>query len=279
MADGLTVPFALAAGVTGVVAASGIVVTAGLAEIVAGAISMGLGGYLAARSEVAHYAKEYAREIRETHEIPNEEKAEVAQILHGYGVREPILTRVVNEITSDREQWVAFMMRNELGLERPDERAAPRSAALVGGGYVLGGIFPLAPYVFIAERARGAVLVDPVHVDRAARCSAWCARACSRRRCCSARCKRGSSARWPRAPRTAWRAWCRTAPPDAAPSKDASRMRGELVGGANGWGVAPDVLILRVESLLCIVAALCAAVYAICAAGDRSASAGSPWPG
>jgi vacuolar iron transporter family protein len=151
MADGLTVPFALAAGVTGVVAASGIVVTAGLAEIVAGAISMGLGGYLAARSEMAHYAKEYAREIRETEEIPNEEKAEVAQILQGYGVREPILARVVNEITSDREQWVQFMMRNELGLERPDEHAGPRSAALVGGGYVLGGIFPLAPYVFIAN--------------------------------------------------------------------------------------------------------------------------------
>jgi VIT1/CCC1 family predicted Fe2+/Mn2+ transporter len=151
MADGLTVPFALAAGVTGAVAASGIVLTAGLAEIVAGAISMALGGYLAARSEVAHYAKEYAREVRETHDIPNEEKAEVAQILHRYGVREPTLTRVVNEIASDRDQWVEFMMRNELGLERPDERAAPRSALLVGGGYVLGGIFPLAPYVFIAD--------------------------------------------------------------------------------------------------------------------------------
>jgi VIT1/CCC1 family predicted Fe2+/Mn2+ transporter len=149
MADGLTVPFALAAGVTGAVASSGIVLTAGLAEIVAGAISMGLGGYLAARSEVAHYAKEYARETRETEEIPAEERAEVAQILRQYGVREPILTRVVNEICSDREQWVKFMMRNELGLEKPDERAAPRSAALVGGGYVLGGIFPLAPYAFI----------------------------------------------------------------------------------------------------------------------------------
>ena len=149
MADGLTVPFALAAGVTGAVAASGIVLTAGLAEIVAGAISMGLGGYLAARSEADHYAKEYAREIRETHDIPHEERAEVAQILSGYGVREPVLTRVVNEITSDREQWVQFMMRNELGLERPDERAAPRSAALVGGGYILGGIFPLAPYLFV----------------------------------------------------------------------------------------------------------------------------------
>ena len=151
MADGLTVPFALAAGVTGAVAASGIVLTAGLAEIVAGAISMGLGGYLAARSEVAHYAKEYAREFRETEEIPNEEKAEVAQILHGYGVREPVLTRVVNEIASDREQWVQFMMRNELGLEKPDERAAPRSAFLVGGGYVLGGIFPLAPYALVSN--------------------------------------------------------------------------------------------------------------------------------
>lgn len=151
MADGLTVPFALAAGVTGAVAASGIVLTAGLAEIVAGAISMGLGGYLAARSEIAHYAKEYAREVRETHDIPNEEKAEVAQILQRYGVREPTLTRVVNEIASDREQWVDFMMRNELGLERPDELAAPRSAFLVGGGYVLGGIFPLAPYVFVAN--------------------------------------------------------------------------------------------------------------------------------
>ncbi|HZO92951.1 MAG TPA: VIT1/CCC1 transporter family protein [Candidatus Baltobacteraceae bacterium] len=151
MADGLTVPFALAAGVTGAVAASGIVLTAGLAEIVAGAISMGLGGYLAARTEAQHYAREYAREVRETHEIPNEEKAEVAQILYGYGVREPILTRVVNEIASDRVQWVEFMMRNELGLERPDEHAAPRSAILVGGGYILGGIFPLTPYALIPD--------------------------------------------------------------------------------------------------------------------------------
>lgn len=151
MADGLTVPFALAAGITGAVAASGLVVTAGMAEIVAGAISMGLGGYLAARTEVAHYAREYARELRETHEIPDEERAEVAQIMYNYGVREPVLTRVVNEIARDRDQWVAFMMRNELGLERPDERAAPRSAITVGGGYVLGGIFPLAPYVFVPD--------------------------------------------------------------------------------------------------------------------------------
>ena len=151
VADGLTVPFALAAGVTGAVAASGLVLTAGLAEIVAGAISMGLGGYLAARSEAQHYDKEYAREIRETKEIPGEERVEVAQILHRYGVREPVLSRVVTEITSDREQWVEFMMRNELGLERPDAQAAPKSAALVGGGYVLGGIFPLAPYAVVGN--------------------------------------------------------------------------------------------------------------------------------
>jgi VIT1/CCC1 family predicted Fe2+/Mn2+ transporter len=151
VADGLTVPFALAAGVTGAAVGSHIVLIAGLAEIVAGAISMGLGGYLAARTEAQHYAKEYARELRETEQIPDEERAEVAQILSNYGVREPVLARVVNEIARDKEQWVDFMMRNELGLERPDERAAPRSAAFVGGGYVLGGIFPLAAYAVIPD--------------------------------------------------------------------------------------------------------------------------------
>ncbi len=151
MADGLTVPFALAAGVTGAVAASGVVLTAGLAEIVAGAISMGLGGYLAARTESQNYAKEWQREVTETEEIPHEERAEVAAILHGYGVREPVLSEAVDQIARNQRHWVEFMMRNELGLERPDERAAPRSALLVGGGYVLGGIFPLAPYVFVPD--------------------------------------------------------------------------------------------------------------------------------
>jgi len=127
------------------------VLTAGVAEIVAGAISMGLGGYLAARTEQDHYHKEYQREITETVEIPNEERAEVAQILHDYGVREPVLTEAVEQIARNQQHWVDFMMRNELGLERPDPGAAPRSAVLVGGGYVLGGIFPLAPYVFISD--------------------------------------------------------------------------------------------------------------------------------
>jgi len=151
VADGLTVPFALAAGVSGAVAGSGLVVTAGLAEIVAGAISMGLGGYLAARTEAQHYTREYAREVRETQQIPDEERAEVAEILARYGVREPVLTTVVNEIARDQHGWVDFMMRNELGLERPDTNAAPRSAVLVGGGYALGGIFPLAAYVFVPD--------------------------------------------------------------------------------------------------------------------------------
>jgi len=151
VADGLTVPFALAAGVTGAVTGSGLVVTAGLAEIVAGAISMGLGGYLAARTEAQHYFKEYAREVRETEQIPGEERAEVSQILARYGVREPLRGRVVDEIARDQRSWVEFMMRNELGLERPDVNAAPRSAALVGGGYVLGGIFPLVAYVVIPD--------------------------------------------------------------------------------------------------------------------------------
>lgn len=151
VADGLTVPFALAAGITGAIAASGVVVTAGLAELAGGAVSMGLGGYLAARTEAQHYAKERAREFRETREIPNVEKAEVASILAQYGLKEPVLTQAVEQIARDRERWVNFMMRNELGLEEPQKGAETRSALLVGGGYVLGGVFPLGPYLFVPE--------------------------------------------------------------------------------------------------------------------------------
>ncbi len=151
MADGLTVPFALAAGVTGAAASSGIVLTAGIAEIVAGAISMGLGGYLAARSEALHYDKEYAREMLETKEIPHDERAEVSEILEHYGLIGSVLHEAVDAITADRKKWVDFMMKNELGLEKPDKGAASKSAVLVGGGYVLGGIFPLGPYAFIHD--------------------------------------------------------------------------------------------------------------------------------
>jgi VIT1/CCC1 family predicted Fe2+/Mn2+ transporter len=157
IADGLTVPFALAAGVSGAVAGSGLVVTAGLAEIVAGAISMGLGGYLAARTEAQHYTREYAREVRETQQIPDEERAEVAEILARYGVREPVLTTVVDEIARDQHAWVDFMMRNELGLERPDINAAPRSAVLVGGGYALEALLWSCAFTSVALIGFGAL--------------------------------------------------------------------------------------------------------------------------
>lgn len=151
MADGLTVPFALAAGITSAVAGSGLVLTAGIAELIGGAISMGLGGYLAARTEALNYRSEYEREARETEEMPDEERAEVALILARYGMTEPVLSQAVDEIAADKHRWVDFMMRNELGLEKPDDAAASRSAAFVGGGYVLGGIAPLAPYAFIGQ--------------------------------------------------------------------------------------------------------------------------------
>lgn len=148
MSDGLTVPFALAAGVSGAVASSNIVISAGIAELAAGAISMGLGGYLAARSEADHYFSEYEREESETHEMPDEERAEVASILSEYGVEKETLDSVVHAISSDRTKWVEFMMRYELGLEKPDPKRAPQSAMTIGGSYIAGGIIPLLPYFF-----------------------------------------------------------------------------------------------------------------------------------
>ena len=147
MADGLTVPFALAAGVAGAVADSRIVVTAGIAEVSAGAIAMGLGGYLAARSDVDHFVAERAREWRETHVIPEEERREVAAIFEGYGLEHTEAARVAERLSEDRGRWVDFMMRFELGLEEPDPRRAPRSALTIGASYVAGGLIPLAPYV------------------------------------------------------------------------------------------------------------------------------------
>lgn len=151
MSDGLTVPFALAAGVSGAVASTGIVVSAGVAELAAGAISMGLGGYLAAGSDADYYASEYRREEMETETMPDEERAEVATILSGYGLRGQALGDVVGAIAKDRTTWVEFMMRYELGLEKPDEARAPRSALTIGGSYVAGGIVPLLPYAIVHD--------------------------------------------------------------------------------------------------------------------------------
>ena len=147
MADGLTVPFALAAGLTGATVASGIVVTAGLAEIVAGSIAMGLGGYLAARTDREHYQAERKREVQETVEMPEREAEEVAGIFRGYGMREEQVQHVVSAIRADQTRWVDFMMRFELGLELPNPARARQSAWTIAGSYVVGGLIPLSPYM------------------------------------------------------------------------------------------------------------------------------------
>jgi VIT1/CCC1 family predicted Fe2+/Mn2+ transporter len=147
MADGLTVPFALAAGLSGAVQQPGIIVTAGLAEIAAGSIAMGLGGYLAAKSDAEHYAAEERREHQEVREIPREEMKEVADIFRGYGLDEDHIRPVVEAMTRRPKQWVDFMMRFELGLERPDPKRARTSAAVIATAYVVGGLIPLAPYM------------------------------------------------------------------------------------------------------------------------------------
>jgi vacuolar iron transporter family protein len=154
MSDGLTVPFALAAGITGAIAASHVVVTAGIAELAAGGISMGLGGYLAARSDIEHYESERKREIAETEQIPDEERREIEVVFASYGLTGEALEQVTHAVTSDPHRWVDFMMRFELGLERPDPKSAPTSAARIGGSYVVGGIVPLLPYVFIPDSHR-----------------------------------------------------------------------------------------------------------------------------
>jgi VIT1/CCC1 family predicted Fe2+/Mn2+ transporter len=147
IADGLTVPFALAAGLAGAVESTAVVVTAGLAEIAAGAIAMGLGGYQAARTDAEHYATELAREERETHEVPRLEVEEVANVFRRYGLTDAEVRPVLAAITADRRRWVDFMMRFELGLEAPDPLRARRSALTIGGAYVVGGLIPLAPYL------------------------------------------------------------------------------------------------------------------------------------
>ncbi len=149
MSDGLTVPFALAAGMSGAVSVTTLVVTAGLAEIVAGSISMGLGGYLAGRTDEEHYESERQREIRETEDIPELETKEVEDIFRGYGLSDDELKPVVTAICSDQTRWVDFMMRYELGLEQPESGRARQSAITIAVAYVVGGFIPLAPYIFI----------------------------------------------------------------------------------------------------------------------------------
>jgi len=161
MSDGLTVPFALAAGLSGAVAGTGIIVTAGLAEIAAGSIAMGLGGYLAARSDAEHYASERRREEREVVEKAEAEREEVRDVFRGYGLADETIAPVVAALEAKPKAWVDFMMRFELGLEEPDPRRALASALTIALAYVVGGLVPLAPYFFQheAHRALGVSVV------------------------------------------------------------------------------------------------------------------------
>jgi len=151
MADGLTVPFALAAGLSAAVSSTKIIATAGLAEIVAGAIAMGLGGYLAARTDQEHFESEERREFAEVDAMREREIAEVDAIFRNYGLEGEPLRSVVSAVTSDRKRWVDFMMRFELGLERPDPKRAPLSAATIASSYLVGGFIPLAPYLLTSQ--------------------------------------------------------------------------------------------------------------------------------
>ena len=155
MSDGLTVPFALAAGLSGAVQQTRLIVIGGLAEIAAGSIAMGLGGYLAARSDAEHYEQERLREQREIKEIPEEEMAEVSRVFQAYGLSQQESTPVVEALSRRPDAWVDFMMRFELGLEEPDPRRALTSAATIAGAYIAGGFIPLTPYMVLSTVNRG----------------------------------------------------------------------------------------------------------------------------
>jgi len=151
MADGLTVPFALAAGLSGAVSMTRLIVLAGLAEIAAGSIAMGLGGYLAAKGDAQHYASERAREEREIVERVQDEEQEIYDIFSTYGVTEEDSTPVLNALKRNPRAWVDFMMRFELGLEKPEPQRARNSAATIAASYVVGGFIPLAPYMILQD--------------------------------------------------------------------------------------------------------------------------------
>jgi VIT1/CCC1 family predicted Fe2+/Mn2+ transporter len=157
MSDGLTVPFALAAGLSSAVTSNSLILTAGLAEIAAGTISMGVGGYLAGKTYWEQYHGEMDREYREVESIPDEEKEEVRVALARYGLSEKVKDMVVNELAEDKHKWVEFMMRFELGLEAPLRGQATRSALYVGGAYAIGGLVPLIGYSLTNDPHRGLV--------------------------------------------------------------------------------------------------------------------------
>jgi predicted membrane protein (TIGR00267 family) len=155
MSDGLTVPFALAAGLSGAVASSSTVTTAGIAEIVAGSIAMGLGGYLAGQTEQEHYESELKREYEEVERVPEREKEEIREVFEGYGLTPEAQEIVVEAISKDKDKWVDFMMRFELGLEKPNPNRARNSALTIGISYIVGGFVPLVPYFYVSDPKSG----------------------------------------------------------------------------------------------------------------------------
>jgi VIT1/CCC1 family predicted Fe2+/Mn2+ transporter len=155
MSDGLTVPFALAAGLSGVLKSNSLIITGGLAEICAGSIAMGLGGYLAGRTEIEHYRNELKREYREIETRYEDEKQEVRDVFAGYGLSQKSQNMIADELSKDHTKWVEFMMRFELGLEKPDEKRAGKSALNIGLAYVIGGIVPLLGYFFTDRPEQG----------------------------------------------------------------------------------------------------------------------------
>lgn len=155
MSDGLTVPFALAAGLSGAVDSNHLVVIAGLAEVAAGSIAMGLGGFLAGKTEIDHYNSELKREYNEVERVPEKEKEEVREFFEHLGLSPAVQQQAVTELTKDKDRWVDFMMKHELGLDKPDEKRARKSAFNIGLSYIVGGMVPLAPYFFLEDTLEG----------------------------------------------------------------------------------------------------------------------------
>ena len=155
MSDGLTVPFALAAGLSGAVDSTSIIVIAGIAEVAAGSIAMGLGGYLAGKTEQDHYNSEQKREYDEVANLRHREIEETKEFFANIGLSEDLQNRATDEIAQDTDKWVDFMMKYELGLEKPDPKRATKSALNIGISYVIGGMVPLSPYFFVDSPITG----------------------------------------------------------------------------------------------------------------------------
>jgi vacuolar iron transporter family protein len=155
MSDGLTVPFALAAGLSGAVTSTSLIIIAGLAEIAAGSIAMGLGGYLAGKTEVDHYNSEMRREYEEVESVPEIEKQELRDFFSSLGLSTEMQNQAVEEVSKDKDKWVELMMKYELGLEKPDPARARKSAFNIGFSYIVGGLIPLSPYFFATDGIEG----------------------------------------------------------------------------------------------------------------------------